>query len=252
MCPAWLGRKQDKGWSLQPVFFSLPHIHLRTVGVHRRVPSEAPFFWSIDQGANMSNDKLRETLLQLAAPAVKAQGLEIWGLELLDGSQMVVRLYVEAPRQEKNAADEGDDAEQSVRSLSATVEQCEAISRQFSLALDAEDAIDRAYTLEVSTPGFNRIFFSPEQMKDYIGDMVEARLPSPWSPGEGLPARRTWKGRLASVDDASCTIAPATVDADGIVSNEALPAAVIPFSRTRRVNRIHVFVRPQKPGKKRK
>ncbi len=204
----------------------------------------------------MTNSSLQEKLLQLASPAVMAQGLEIWGLELIEGGQMLVRLYVEkSPLADDAPAtdmSEGQDqpADQSIRQLSATVDQCEAISRQFSLALDAEDVIDRAYTLEVSTPGFNRLFFSTQQMQGYVGDMVEARLPNPWSPGEGLPARRTWKGRLLSADSDSFTIAPATVDADGIVTDEALPEARIPFDRARRVSRMHIFVRPQKPGKK--
>ncbi len=202
----------------------------------------------------MTNSSLQEKLLQLASPAVKAQGLEIWGLEITEGGQMLVRLYVEKiPAAGDAPAEEtGEGGEQTIRQLSATVDQCEAISRQFSLALDAEDVIDRAYTLEVSTPGFNRIFFSTQQMQGYIGDMVEARLPNPWSPGDGLPARRTWKGRLLSTDQDSFTIAPATVDADGFITDEALPEAKIPFDRARRVSRMHIFVRPQKPGKKRK
>ncbi|MDO4839125.1 MAG: ribosome maturation factor RimP [Desulfovibrionaceae bacterium] len=212
----------------------------------------------------MTNSSLHEKLLQLALPAVRAQGLDIWGLELIEGGQMLVRLYVEkgpgaeAPASGSASATQAPDSatdgseEQSVQQLSATVNQCESISRQFSLALDAEDVIDRAYTLEVSTPGFNRIFFGTSQMQDYIGDMVEARLPNPWSPGEGLPARRTWKGRLLKADSDTFTIAPATVDADGIVTDEALPEAVIPFDRARRVSRMHIFVRPQKPGKKHK
>ncbi len=228
----------------------------------------------------MTNSSLHEKLLQLALPAVRAQGLDIWGLEITEGGQMLVRLYVEkspladddpvpdmssgqdlsqdqsldqtgdqSPEQSQDVSPD-QSAAQSIASLSATVEQCESISRQFSLALDAEDIIDRAYTLEVSTPGFNRLFFSTSQMQAYIGDMVEARLPNPWSPGEGLPARRTWKGRLTATDPDTFTIAPATVDADGIVTDEALPEAKIPFGKARRVSRIHIFVRPQKPGKK--
>ncbi len=195
----------------------------------------------------MSNSSLRDTLLTLAAPAVRAQGLDIWGLEIIDGRQMIVRLYVETARVDEPAEDNG---EADTRLLSATVDQCEAISRQFSLALDAEEVIDRAYTLEVSTPGFNRLFFSTVQMTPYIGDMVDARLPSPWSPGEGLPARRAWKGRLIAVEGGSFTIAPALVDTEGEVVLEKLPKAVIPMDRCRRVSRVHIFVRPAKPGKK--
>ncbi len=203
----------------------------------------------------MSHDTLKATLLQLALPAVRAQGLDIWGLELIEGRQMIVRLFVEAAGNtatENGTNGSGDEAGETVPSreqLSATVDQCEAISRQFSLALDAEDVIDRAYILEVSTPGFNRIFFSTAQMSAYVGDLIEARMPAPFAPTPSLPARRTWKGTLLSVADDTFVLAPSTIDADGDIQSEQLDPVRIPFAAARRVSRIHVFRRPAKPGK---
>lgn len=203
----------------------------------------------------MSHDTLKATLLQLALPAVRAQGLDIWGLELIEGRQMIVRLFVEAATGNTetdmmNGAGGGAEEEAPSREqLSATVDQCEAISRQFSLALDAEDVIDRAYTLEVSTPGFNRIFFSAGQMSAYVGDLIEARMPAPFAPAPSLPARRTWKGTLLSVTDDTFVLAPSTIDADGDIHPEELEPVHIPFAATRRVSRIYVFRRPAKPGK---
>lgn len=219
-------------------------------------------------------EALKAAVLRLAGPAVRAQGLEIWGVELLGERTPVVRLYVEVPRDDhgtgtpdcapENASDgvaegapdhTGDvaataDGENEVplSRLSATVDQCEAISRQLSLAMDVEDVVDRAYTLEVSTPGFNRIFFSAAQMAPYVGDFVEARLPEPWSPAEGLPARRVWKGVLRAVDGDVFVLAPARADAAGEVVFEDLPEAALPFARTRRVARVHLFRAPVKPG----
>ena len=37
-----------------------------------------------------------------------------------------------------------------------TVEDCEAVSRAVSPALDVDDPIDRAYHLEMSSPGIDR------------------------------------------------------------------------------------------------
>src|SRR5262249_13599524 len=37
-----------------------------------------------------------------------------------------------------------------------TIEDCEAVSRALSPVLDAEDPIDRAYRLEISSPGIDR------------------------------------------------------------------------------------------------
>lgn len=209
----------------------------------------------------MSRTQLENTLLRLAQPAVKAQGLEIWGLEVLDGQHMTVRLFVEVPDTLKDApedavqepaAAEGDGGlpmEDDIAVLSASVDQCEAISRQFSLALDAEDVIDRAYTLEVSTPGFNRIFFRPEQMKPYTGDLIEARMGELFAPGPDTPKRRTWKGILEDVSEDSFVLAPASADNEGEIRMENMAPVTIPFAKARRVSRIHVFHKPAKPGK---
>lgn len=199
----------------------------------------------------MADQSLKETILRLAEPAVTAQGLEVWGLELTESARMLVRLFVEAPRpvMEDGAHAATDDDTGQLALASATVDQCEAISRQLALALDAEDLIERAYTLEVSSPGFNRIFFTASQMAPYAGDMVEARLPSPWSPGEGWPARRIWRGILGEVDDKGFTLTPARADEDGEVTLEDIPPLRIPFTLPRRVHRVHIFRRPQKPGK---
>ena len=37
------------------------------------------------------------------------------------------------------------------------VEDCERVSREVSALLDVEDPIPHAYTLEVSSPGFDRV-----------------------------------------------------------------------------------------------
>lgn len=198
----------------------------------------------------MSRNPLENTLLRLAQPAVKAQGLEIWGLEVLDGQHMTVRLFVEVPVvEEEQDMQETETEEPELALLSASVDQCEAISRQFSLALDAEDVIDRAYTLEVSTPGFNRIFFSIDQMRPYVGDMIETRMGELFAPGPDSPKRRVWKGVLREVGEESFVLAPASVDGEGEVVLEKTEPVTIPFARTRRVSRIHVFRKPAKPGK---
>ncbi len=198
----------------------------------------------------MSANALKDAVLALAAPAAEAEGLAVWGLEILESGRMAIRLFVDLP---DPAGQEGegpaqDEAGGGLAQISATVDQCERISRQLALALDMEDLVDRAYTLEVSSPGFNRIFFSLDQMRPYVGDMVEARMHEAWAP-EGQAPRRVWKGVLEAVDGDGFTLAPARVGEDGEVLREDAPPAAIPFARVRRASRIHIFIRPQKPGK---
>ncbi len=204
----------------------------------------------------MSANALKDAVLALAEPAVEAEGLAVWGLEILESGRMAIRLFVDMPEPAgQNDGQEGDSdlaldeaGDGALAQISATVDQCERISRQLALALDMEDLVDRAYTLEVSSPGFNRIFFSLDQMRPYVGDMVEARMHEAWAP-EGRTPRRVWKGVLEAVDGESFTLAPARVDGEGQIVREDAPAAAIPFGKVRRASRIHIFIRPQKPGK---
>ena len=208
------------------------------------------------QGRDLSANALKDAVLALAEPAVEAEGLAVWGLEILESGRMAIRLFVDMPEPAgQNDGQEGDSdlaldeaGDGALAQISATVDQCERISRQLALALDMEDLVDRAYTLEVSSPGFNRIFFSLDQMRPYVGDMVEARMHEAWAP-EGQTPRRVWKGVLEAVDGESFTLAPARVDGEGQIVREDAPAAAIPFGKVRRASRIHIFIRPQKPGK---
>lgn len=205
----------------------------------------------------MSDAAIKDALVRIAAPVVRSLGLEIWGVEITQTGRPVVRLFVEAPLTPEDAADgmlsqaaadaRGEAMDPST--LSATIAQCEEISRRIGLALDVEDIFPQAYVLEVSTPGFNRLFFSPAQMRPYMGDMIEARMPSGFMP-EGLEvARRVWRGRLTAVEENGFVLAPASVSAAGEVLPEALPEARIPWEAARRVARMYVFRQPARPGK---
>jgi ribosome maturation factor RimP len=60
--------------------------------------------------------------------------------------------------------------------------------------LDAEDPLPGPYTLEVSSPGLERPFFSLEQIGPYAGDLMEVKLKEPW---EG---RKKWRGILLEAE----------------------------------------------------
>ena len=195
----------------------------------------------------MSESTLKAKILQLAGPAVAAQNLTIWGLELIETGRMLVRLYVDMPEAAAEPAETEDgDIPQNI---SATVDQCERISRQLALALDAEETIDRPYTLEVSTPGFDRLFFSVDQMKDYAGEVVEAKYPAAYTPGDPVKPHRVWRGSLLETGEDSFVIQPGSVAEDGEFLPEDCPPVTLPFSSARRVKRIYIYARPQKPGR---
>ena len=80
-------------------------------------------------------------LTQLLQPTVEAMGYVLWGIELISpGKRPTLRLYIEA--------DAG-----------ISVDDCVAVSHQLSGVLDVEDPISIEYTLEVSSPGVDRLLF---------------------------------------------------------------------------------------------
>lgn len=211
----------------------------------------------------MTDDVLKETITSLAEPLATSLGLVIWGVEIVRAGRTVVRLFVDVPFSAESGtqpapADTDDIDAPALVALSATLEQCEHISRHIGLALEVEDTIPEAYVLEVSTPGLTRLFFSLDQMSHYIGDVVEARLlravainegsPEGPNPSHGGP-RRLWRGTLLSVEENAFTLAPATISPEGEVTPENLPPVSIPWDAVRRASRMYIFRQPQKPGK---
>ena len=99
-----------------------------------------------------------EELQHLLEPVVAALGYELWGLELnARPRHSLLRLYIDAPQ-------------------GITVDDCAAVSRQVSATLDVSDPITGAYTLEVSSPGWDRPLFRAGQYETYKGSRVKIRL----------------------------------------------------------------------------
>lgn len=198
-------------------------------------------------------ESLEETVTRLVTPLVHAQGLELWGVEILPGGRSTVRVFVDLPRA---AAAEGAPVAAAVASDpaeagSASIGQCEEISRQLGLAMDVEDCMSEAWVLEVSSPGLDRRFFTLDQLRPYVGDLLEVRLAAPVAAaGEnGAAPRLRWRGRLLAVDAEGFTLEPCALSPDGEVRPEGQPPVRLPWTEVRRAARIPVFQKPVKPGK---
>ena len=56
------------------------------------------------------------------------------------------------------------------------IEDCEAISRALSPVLDVADPIDRAYRLEISSPGIDRPLVRRSDFERYAGHLVKIEM----------------------------------------------------------------------------
>lgn len=132
-----------------------------------------------------------QALYDLIAPAVSACEVDLWGIEFLpQGKRSLLRIYIDKPENSaQDIADAKSDAlahpedsadlnevpdEEIGRGIG--VQDCVKVTHQVSGVLDVHDPIAGEYALEVSSPGWDRPFFSLAQMQHYIGQMVALRL----------------------------------------------------------------------------
>jgi ribosome maturation factor RimP len=80
------------------------------------------------------------------------------------------------------------------------VEGCEEASRAVSPALDVEDPIDKAYHLEISSPGIDRPLVRKEDFAAAIGHLAKLETTA------AVAERRRFRGRIVGADDESVTI----------------------------------------------
>jgi len=83
---------------------------------------------------------------------------------------------------------------------SMDVEGCEEASRAVSPALDVEDPIDKAYHLEVSSPGIDRPLVRKSDFAAAIGHLAKLETTVP------VEERRRFRGIVLGADEESVTI----------------------------------------------
>ena len=74
------------------------------------------------------------------------------------------------------------------------IEDCEAISRALSPVLDVADPIDRAYRLEISSPGIDRPLVRRSDFERYAGHLVKIEM------AVAHQGRKRFRGLLAGVE----------------------------------------------------
>lgn len=81
-----------------------------------------------------------------------------------------------------------------------TIDDCEAVSRALSDALDADDFIDDAYYLEVSSPGLGRALKKDSHLEKSIGSEVELKT------FKAIDKQKEFTGLLKAFDKDTVTL----------------------------------------------
>ncbi len=127
---------------------------------------------------------MKDRLSDLVKPVVEGLGYEFVEIEWTSaGRQSVLRVYI----------DRTDGS-------GVGLDDCERASRAIGAVLEADDPIGHEYSLEVSSPGFDRPLRTAEHFARFAGSEARIELVQP------LEGRRRFRGRLGAVEDGRVTI----------------------------------------------
>jgi ribosome maturation factor RimP len=118
----------------------------------------------------------------LAEPVLEGMGLRLVRVRVSGADGCTVQIMAERP--------DG----------SMSIEDCEDISRALSPVLDVADPIERAYRLEISSPGLDRPLVRKSDFDRYAGNVVKIEMEVP------VNGRKRFRGMLNGTDGESARI----------------------------------------------
>ena len=120
---------------------------------------------------------------EILLPIIEKNGFELVDVEYVkEGGTWYLRAYIDKPG-------------------GITVDDCEAVSRQFSDILDEKDYIPDSYVFEVSSPGLGRPLKKEKDFKRSLGEEVEIRT------YRVIDRQKEFTGILKAYDENTVTIA---------------------------------------------
>ena len=120
--------------------------------------------------------KLRAQLRDTLNPIASESGFYISGIEFTSDSRgPLVRIYIDG-------------------SNGIGIDNCASLSKEFSLILDVEDPITTAYTLEVSSPGLDRLLELPQDFDRFQDFHIRIKRVNQKSKLDGVLLSHTTEG----------------------------------------------------------
>ena len=122
-----------------------------------------------------------EQIEQLVEQPIASLGYTLVGIEYIKGRDTILRIYI--------------DSDQGI-----SIEDCERVSHQVSGILEVEDPITTAYSLEVSSPGFDRPLFKQHDFERFAGSEAKISMKLP------VQGRRNFTGTLHGFNEGNILI----------------------------------------------
>jgi ribosome maturation factor RimP len=119
---------------------------------------------------------LREKLIALIEPLLGQLGYELVDLEYAPArAHALLRIFIDQPQ-------------------GVGLDDCERASHEVAALLDVEDPVPTGYTLEVSSPGLDRVLRTPAHFRRFVGERVRLELRI------ARDGRRRYTGRLEALN----------------------------------------------------
>jgi ribosome maturation factor RimP len=124
---------------------------------------------------------MHDALMRLLEPPIEALGFDVVDIDFAQaGRGGILRVFIDAPTRDSGPG--------------VTVDDCANVSHAVSQVLETEDPIKGHYTLEVSSPGFDRILRTRAHFQRFLGERIFAELKLP------IDGRRRYVGQLKSIE----------------------------------------------------
>ena len=162
--------------------------------------------------ATALTEAMIEQVRQWASEACAAHGLALYELEAQAYGPWSLRVCVDPPGPYEPRT-------------SVTIDQCALVSRYLEALLDADERVPERYTLEVSSPGIERVLRRPEHYVKLLGARVQITT------RQAIQDQYSFKGVLLAFDAEAAQLTlevAAPADAPpGQASSAEAPAQVV-------------------------
>jgi ribosome maturation factor RimP len=144
----------------------------------------------------------KDRLQAFAKQVAEARGLELVEVELFRaGRREVIRIYLH-------------------KAGGVTLDECAETSHHLSTLLDADDAFQDPFTLEVSSPGLDRPLRTPADWERRVGEWVRTHLST------DVEGKKVWIGKLVRCEPDAAILIP-----EGLEIEVRIPYRAVQLAR---------------------
>jgi ribosome maturation factor RimP len=148
-------------------------------------------------GTRAATDARLAHIREIADRVAASCGVEVFDVQLRrEAVGLVLRIIIDRPA--RRDADGRMVVERPEDSIG--IEECQRVSQDVSAILDVEDALDAAYTLEVSSPGLERPLRDLDDYARFAGRMAKIVV------REAVDGQMHFEGRVSGIEDGAVVL----------------------------------------------